>query len=55
MTQCENSRELKFYMRIPYQNSITRCVIVEDDAKRKLQGVKNQYKQVHIGDLFQAK
>ena len=42
-------------MRIPYHNSIDRCVIVERDAMRKLYGIKNQYAQVHIGTLLQYK
>ena len=46
---------IKMYMCITYRNSIARCVTVEDEARRKLYIIKNQYAQVHIRNQSQAK
>ena len=51
----QNGIVLKISMRVPYQKSIARCVIVEYDTTQKLYSNKNQYAQVHIGTLLQAK
>ena len=41
-------------MRIPYQNSIARYVIVEYNPTQKLYMIKNPYAQVHFGIKQQA-
>ena len=50
-----NGWVFKINMRIPYQNSIARCVIVEYDATQKLYINKNEYAQFHIRTWAQAK
>ena len=55
MTQYKKCRVLKINMRIPFQNSITQCVIVLYDTTQKMYSIKNKYAQVHIGTQPLAK
>ena len=42
-------------MRIPYRNSMKQYMIIEDNPAQKLNKIKDQYLQVHIGTLSKAK